>query len=83
MDLEKLLQEIESFKSENTDRACNIVVEQVKDLDDIFGEMYLTASDEEDNVVNDTLLLTIEKPSKEDMEQLRGIADALRVRLNK
>ncbi len=81
MDLEKLLQEFENFKSENTDRALDIVVEQVKDLDDIFGEMYIMAYDEEGNVVNDTLLLTIEDPAKEDMKQLRGIADALRARL--
>lgn len=81
MDLEKLLQEFEKFKSENTDHALDIVVEQVKDLDDIFGEMYIMAYDEEGNVVNDTLLLTIEDPVKEDMKLLRGIADALRARL--
>lgn len=81
MDLEKLLQVIESFKSENTDRKLDIVVEQVKDLDDIFGEMYIMSYDEEENVVNDTLLMTIEEPSKEDMQQLREIADALRTRL--
>ncbi|MGP6139550.1 MULTISPECIES: hypothetical protein [unclassified Jeotgalibaca] len=81
MDLEELLKQFETFKSENSESKLDIVVEQIKDLDDVFGDMYIMAYDEEDNVVNDTLLMTIEEPTKEDMQHLRGIADALRAKL--
>lgn len=81
MHLEELLKQFETFKLENSNHKLDIIVEQVKDLDDIFGDMYIMAYDEEDNLVNDELLMTIEDPTKEDMQQLKGIADALRAKL--
>lgn len=81
MDLDELLQQIETFKSENGDYDLDIIVEKTKDLDDIFGDMYIVAYDEDSQVVADTLLMTVEDPSKEDMQQLRGIADSLRAKL--
>ncbi|MDE1548333.1 hypothetical protein [Jeotgalibaca caeni] len=80
MNVEDLLAKIQLFKAAHPDCAFSLTVEEVKDLDERFGELYLLAmSDEteEAELISDELLLSVEKPRKQDLEELRGIAAML------
>lgn len=80
MNVEDLLTKINTFKAEHPACTFELSVERVIDLDDLYGELYLFAFEESNPTesVDDELLLTIEKPTKEDFAQLEEIAEALK-----
>jgi len=81
MNLEEILNKVNQFKLDHTNSTLDIIVEHVKDLDDFYGEVYILATNSSDELVADTLLLSVEDPTSKDLEELQTIADALKEKL--
>lgn len=79
MDLENILAKINTFKETHPTAKFSLRVEGVKDLDDLYGDLYLLAHEAspEEDAIDDELLISIEKPSQADLDQLKEIAMAL------
>lgn len=82
MDIRDIIKKIERFKQNYQSSSFDIIVKEVKDAEDLYGDLYIVAENNDGEssaeLQADDLLLSIENPSKSDLTELRSIAAALK-----
>jgi len=82
MNLEKLIEKIETFKSSHPEGTFEFLVQPQRDLDDLYAELLIldVATDAEGNATarGEEALITLDNPSNDEVVMLEGIAEALK-----
>jgi hypothetical protein len=82
MNLEKLIEKIAAFKASHPEGTFEFFVQPQRDLDDLYAELLIldVLTDAEGNATAraEEALITLEKPSNDELAMLEDIAESLK-----